>query len=461
MTPEEFKTVQQTIRAVCAAFDNKGPDFEHLCEDLIRGLGFVQVQQQNSGIQFGRDFSAFRDTDRGRERWFFECKNLADNVTAALAAAKLIHHFDRRNLYAFVIMGPSQLSNELRDLLERNPFPFPVFDWTADSFVKAVLVVESVRHRWFPTITVVPQPNVLAAYRRDLLEVCLPPAADPLEVRIEPRNQPPYQMAYFLREGELFEYTTDFEYEHRVMLHNRGRSAMLVTSIAVTTLSCEPLPDRLLVQMKMKGEYNPLHFAYSPASTGSSVELLAPRMRQLQPGETELHFMKLVGCSPGIYRLRVTATYVYEGQSTTTDATDLTLCACADVARPDSQQHLRLQTWRGHYRAAARIALARPQAEWKLIASVAAHDRILFLGPVPNAEIGRGPDRSVRARITIVPLVVDSDGATLKLEEASELCDWGDAVGDVAPGDPLVTARSHAELHGITVEEYMRRRWGS
>lgn len=429
MTPQDFVAAQHRIRAICAALGNKGPDFEQLTEELIRGLGFVQVQQQNSGTQFGRDFSAFRDTNRGRERWFFECKNLDDNITVALAAAKLIQHVDRRGLHAFVIVGPSQLSNELRELLDRNPFPFPVFDWTADAFVKAVLAVDSVRLRWFPSITVTLTADERAAYARELLEQCLPPAAEPLEIGIEPRNRPPYQMAYFLDDGKLLEYTTDFEYEHRVMLHNRGRSALLVTSLAITTVRRDPLPERLLVQMKMKGEFNPLHFAYSPAAVGDSVELLAPKMRQLQPGETELHSMKLVGSPPGIYHLRVSVDYRYEGVASTTIAADLRVCVCAETVRSDSSQHLRLHTWRGHYRAAALVVLSRPAVDWNLVAGAAAEDRMLFLGPVPHAEVGRGADRSVRTTVTIVPLVLDDEGAVLNLGEASQLCDWGEAVG--------------------------------
>lgn len=461
MTPQDFVTAQQQIRAACDALPDKGPDFEQLTEELIRGLGFVQVQQQHSGTQFGRDFTAFRDTDRGRERWFFECKNLTDNVTVALAAAKLIQHVDRRGLHAFAIVGPSQLSNELRELLERNPFPFPVFNWTGDAFVKAVFAVDSVRRRWFPSVAVSASADEQQAYSRELLEQCLPPAAEPLEVSIEPRNRPPYQLAYFLRDGNLFEHTTDFEYEHLLMFHNRGRSALLITSIAITTLSCEPLPERLLVQMKMKGEFNPLHFPYSVPDVGATVELLAPKMRQLQTGETELHSMKLVGCPPGIYRLRVSVDYRYEGQALSTVAAELTLCACAEVVRSDSDRHLRVHTWRGHYRAAALVALSRPDADWSLVSGAAADDRMLFLGPVPNAEIGRGTDRSVRAAITIVPLEVDDGGATLKLEEATQLCDWGEAAGDRAPADPLVEAQSCADLHGITVQEYLQIRRAS
>lgn len=458
MTPQEFVAIQVQIRAVCAALGNKGPDFEQLSEELIRGLGFVQVQQQHSGTQFGRDFSALRDTERGRERWFFECKNLQENVTVALAAAKLIQHIDRRGIHAFVIVGPSQLSNELRELLERNPFPFPVFDWTADAFVKAVLAVEPVCRRWFPSIVITLSADERKAYARELQSLCLPPVAEPLEVGVEPRNQPPYQMAYFVRQGELLEYVTDFEYEHHIMLHNRGRSALLVTSLALKTMSHEPLPPRLLVQMKMKGEFNPLYFQYSPAEVGASVELLAPNMRQLQPGETELHTMKLAGCSPGIYRLRLSVEYRYEGQSLTTASADLTFCACAAVVRSNSSTHLRIHSWRGHYRAAAAVALSRPDSDWRLVAEAAGEDRMLFLGPVPLAENGRGPDRSVRATISIVPIAHHDDGATLKVEDATELCDWGEAIGDRAPTDPLVEAQSYADLHGITVKDYMQLR---
>jgi hypothetical protein len=281
----------------------------------------------------------------------------------------------------------------------------------------------------------------------------------PLEVQLRPRNDPPYQIAYFLRDGALHEYTTDFEYEHQVVLSNRGRSPLLVTSFSITTIAYDPLPSRMLVQMKFKGTFNPLFLPYRPEPVaGGRVELLAPHVRQLVPGETEIHFVKLESCPPGIYTLRAAATYLFEGRTANIEVADLAVCVCAAEARSDSVERLLLRTWRGHYSGAARVALSRPAEEWQRIAELAGEARLLYLGPVPQAEIGRGGDRSVQARVTLVPLERDDTGATLLLEQAQVVYDWGAAVGDVGPDDPLETTRLLAGRSGMCLEEYARQK---
>ena len=450
--------IQRAIRETCALFDDKGRDFEALTEGLLRELGFAQVQQQNAGSQYGRDFSAFRYRESGRERWFFECKNYQAQIGVAEIAPKLVHHLDRRGLDAFAILGPSRLSNELRELLERNPFSFPVFDWTGDAFVKVVLIAEAARRRWFPQVSASVPPATIDGYRRMLFDSALLPAGAPLELNITPRHVPPYQMAYFLRGEELHEYTTDFEFEHQVVLHNRGRLPLLVTELFIATEVYEPLPDRLLVQMKAKGEFNPLFMSYSPKPmVGHRCELLRSRMRQLQPGESELHFMKLDDCSPGIYTLRITASFVYEGKTASLDACNLRVCACAGIARSDSPDRLLLYTWRGHYPGAAGAALRRSRQDWERVARAAGDDCLLYLGPIPMEESGRGPDRQMRALVRSIPAEGDGASRNLRPELAIQVADWGDAVGDLAPHDPLMTMRSIAEFNGMTLTELARR----
>jgi len=460
MDPAKFAAVQEELRERCRRFGDLGADFEALTEMLLRELGFIQVQQQSSGSQYGRDFSAFRDTNAGRESWFFECKNLERNVDVTMAAEKLIHHL-HRNLAAFVIIGPSQLSNDLRDLLAASPFSFEVLDWTGENFVKAILACPTTRRRWFPDVDVDVSDSDASTYRSQIFAGSFPPAR-PLEIRLEPRDRPPYQKAFFLVGDELHEYDTDLNYQHALVLHNRGRGSIIVTSITVTTLSYRPLPQRLLVQMKMKGAYEPLTLVYRPSrEPGDFVELLRGRMRQLQPGETEVHFTTLDGARlEGVYHLRVHASYLCAGQERREEVRDLRLCVCSSTLDPPSIERMRLWTWRGHYPGLARVVLARPDEELARIVALMGDNKLVYLGPVPHQEIGAGPENKAHARITIIPLNrVSETTADLLLEQATTVFDWGPSPnGESGPDDPHVEMRSKAEVLGLSLEEYARLR---
>lgn len=457
MDPAEFAAVQEKLRERCRRFDDLGQDFQSLCEMLLRELGFVQVQEQSSGSQNGRDFSAFRELSSGRESWFFECKNLEKNIDVTMAAAKLIHHLHRK-LHAFVLIGPSQLSNDLRELLGNNPLAFPVVDWTAENFVRAMLASPVTRRHWFPEIDVVVSQEAADEHRRALFSAAFPPAR-PLEVRVEPLHSPPFQRAYFLDGDALQQFDTDLAYQHALVLHNQTRASMIVTAVSVTTIAYRPLPERILVQMKMKGAYEPLTLTYRPAATpGAATELLGGRMRQLAPGETELHYMTLEGAPPGVYHLRVHVTYLHQGRERRDEVCDLRLCACVETLQPPTVQRLQLFTWRGHYPGLARIALSRTEKELTAVAALLGENKLVYLGPIPYAEMGAGPEQVAHARITVVPLLRVSDTeATMQLEDAIEHCDWGPShFGERTPKDPQLEMRGKAEALGLSFEEYTR-----
>src|SRR5437879_6208084 len=117
----DFQKTKALIVARCRSFDELGEDFEQLTRDILWELQYFNIERQNTGTQFGRDFSADRKDDvTGKaQHWYFECKNLKGRVNLREISAKLIWHF--RNKYltgGFAILAPHGVSNEVRELLK-------------------------------------------------------------------------------------------------------------------------------------------------------------------------------------------------------------------------------------------------------------------------------------------------------------------------------------------------------
>lgn len=112
---DAFQQAKEALRQACLPFDDAGNDFERMCEQLLREVGFFNVRRQLAGQPFGRDFTADLDDPDGGEptHWFLECKNYVDAIGAGHAAPKLIWHLSSDRLTGgFVVVGPSKLSNE-------------------------------------------------------------------------------------------------------------------------------------------------------------------------------------------------------------------------------------------------------------------------------------------------------------------------------------------------------------
>ncbi|WP_437314982.1 restriction endonuclease [Sorangium sp. So ce385] len=96
-------------------------DFELLCGEALRHLGFTSIVHRKSGSQSGRDIDAALTIDGNAERWFFECKNynsgavpFAEIVNKVFLIHQLVPRPD-----ALVIIASNRLSNDTHDFLER------------------------------------------------------------------------------------------------------------------------------------------------------------------------------------------------------------------------------------------------------------------------------------------------------------------------------------------------------
>jgi hypothetical protein len=113
-----------------ASKDN-GKLFELVLQAGLKDQGFLNVQRQQSGTQFGFDLIAYRPHADGRhEVWKFECKNTRAAITVDDIAPKLIWHQGITTIDVFVIASVSPLSNSLRHLLENHDLPMRVEVWS-------------------------------------------------------------------------------------------------------------------------------------------------------------------------------------------------------------------------------------------------------------------------------------------------------------------------------------------
>jgi hypothetical protein len=468
---DAFQRAKEVLRAACAAFDDAGNELERMCEQLLREVGFFNVRRQLAGQQFGRDFTADLDDPEGGEptHWFLECKNFVDDIGTGHVAPKLIWHLSSCRLTGgFVIVGASRLSNELHELLERTDFPFSVFNWTDDNFVKLVAICPQARRRWFPGMAITPSADEVAGWRAHLFRAASAgyEMLHPLRAAIAPRYDPPFEYAYFSRNGRFEKWPTDVGFVHFLRLFNAWRWPLIVRSVAIRTLAYDALPSRVLVLNKPKGQVEPLRLKYMPAPVGGrDVEVLAPNAIQLVERETTTHFLELerraqVGC----YLLQVLVTYDGQGRTSVLEGPLIRVCVCSsfvDDASTDPTARLRLHVWRKHYDRLARRVLELPGVEWERLNASADADVQLTLGPTAHDELQRRPTAWTVQRTWLGPREERPNGSErILLDRAEVLLDLGDVVGETRPPDPFVQNERTGALYGMTPEELFLARSG-
>ena len=118
---------------------DKGRLLELVFCDALQEHGFVNINRQQSGTQFGFDVVAYRHGEDGSpEVWKFECKNVGDPLTVDQLAPKLIYHMGATTIDVFVIVSLAPLSNALRELLEHHEFSMRIEVWV-DAFLESMI----------------------------------------------------------------------------------------------------------------------------------------------------------------------------------------------------------------------------------------------------------------------------------------------------------------------------------
>jgi hypothetical protein len=464
----DVQGTKERLRAACAEFVDPGDEFERLCEHLLREVGFFNVRRQLAGQQFGCDFTAdLDDPERGDPtHWVMECKNRVDSIGTGLVAPKLVWHLSRGRLTGgFVIISASKLSNELHELLKRTDFPFSVFDWTDDNFVKLVAICPNARGRWFPDLEIAPSAEEAAGWRAHLFRAASAgyEMLHPLRVAIAARYDPPFEYAYFVRDGRFEKWTTNVGFVHFLQLFNAWRWPIVVRSIAIRTVAFDPLPERVLVLNKAKGLMEPLLLKYTPVQAGGrDVEVLAPNAISLTERETALHYLELCGpAEAGCYVLQALVTYDAQGRTSVVEGPLLRVCVCAAAigdAATDPANRLRLHVWRKHYDRLARRVLELPGEEWERFNARGAPGSYLSLGPTAHDELERRPTAWRVQRVFQGRPKAEADGSTTRemLDRVEVLLDLGDVPGETAPLDPYTRNERTRALYGLTPEALAR-----
>ena len=253
-TLDHLRRLVAQVRRRCGRLPAPAGDaFERLTEEALLEFGFFNVRRQLSGTQFGKDFSAdYNDPEVSEPtHWYFECKNLAEPIGAGQVAPKLVWQLSTTALTGgFVVVGPAPISNELFELLERTEFPFHIFNWTAENFVRLLGVCPQTRAKWFPDLRIHATDREVVTWREQLLR----PSSSgfemrqPLRLRLRPKyeDRPP-QYAYFTRDGHFQKWDTARDFAHSLTLFNAARWPIILRSIRIRTLSRNPPPSRLLI----------------------------------------------------------------------------------------------------------------------------------------------------------------------------------------------------------------------
>ena len=135
--------------------------FEHFAFDLVQAIGFTNVVSRGvwTDADQGRDIEAdyYRYLPDGRssipERWFFECKRQARNVSAADLADKIAWARAERADF-FVLISPTVLTRGAREYVDKATSDrSPRFlAWTHLALADSALESHSLMARHFPDI---------------------------------------------------------------------------------------------------------------------------------------------------------------------------------------------------------------------------------------------------------------------------------------------------------------------
>lgn len=376
---------------------NKGELLELVLVDVLEDLGFKSVRRQLSGSQYGFDVSAHRVSraDGRQEVWKFECKNLDRPVTVEDIAPKLLWHDGSATIDRFVIVGVSQISNDLDHLLRHHRLPMPIGVWTKGDL--ADLIAAS------------PRAMARLGLRRDPEQNLPPPdferlnnyPAQPISLDVVHYHDPPHAFDYVRVGDEVLKAYTSKELRLLACVTNPTKAAFHIHSLRVTTQGYESVGGRVLRLVKPKGFVEPIKITFNPSrNVGSGVELLDGKVWTIGPNAVE-HVTLLLDPDtvPGLYQVAFEISGRKDGET----VTRLSPTFVFHVQEPGLDL-LTLHVVGRHYDSPARQVLHLPRHEWRrLKRETAAADRRVYLGPSHYEVVNQKTDstwiiRAVRTK---------------------------------------------------------------
>jgi hypothetical protein len=403
---------------------NKGELLELVLVDVLEDLGFRSVRKQLSGSQYGFDVSAHRvsRTDGRQEVWKFECKNLNRPVTLEDIAPKLLWHDGSATIDRFVIVGVSQISNDLDYLLSHHRLPMPISVWTESDL--ANLIASSPRALARLRLRHDPDKSIQSNYERLNHYPALPISLDVVHW-----HDPPHAFDYLKVGDEVLKAYTSTELRLLACVTNPTKTAFHIHSLRVITQNHESVSSRVLRLVKPKGFIEPVKISFRPSQiVGSGVELLNDTVWTVGPDAIE-HATLLLdhGIGPGIYQVAFEISGRIDGET----VTRLSPTFVFHVDEPDCDM-LILHVVGRHYDSPARQVLQLPRHEWgRLKRGAGSADRSLYLGPSNYEIINQKTDntwviRAVRTRLGSVEHTDDWS----RVESPTVLLDLGTPVDE-------------------------------
>lgn len=371
---------------------DKGRLFELVLQAGLRDQGFLNVQRQQSGTQFGFDLIAYRPHADGRnEVWKFECKNTRAAITVDDIAPKLIWHQGITTIDVFVIASVSPLSNSLRHLLENHDLPMRVEVWSGPFLEQVVSRSKGAcDHLGF-------RPEVAL---READSECRPEVFPPRQrcfLDVTHQLNPPPAFHYTAVGDVVTKAYSLSGFQLLLTVTNRAQVECLVSSLTLFTQSYSNQPGRILVQEKPKGLFEPMEVTVTPTThPGTEIDVLSGKMWRIAANSVEVLRLSLARQTlPGTYWLRLKARSRLGENDTSMSSVVLIVNV---LGKKDDV--LRLKVAGRHYDSPVSKILNVSQKDWKSLKREASRtSQFVFLGPATTDVIRGTKDTewSVRA----------------------------------------------------------------
>lgn len=292
------------IRDCLLNAQDKGRLLEFVVEGVLKDQGFRNVKRQHSGSQFGSDLVGYKNDDC----WKFECKNFNRVVGINDIAPKLIWHINSPQLQRFVIITTSSISNEVRYLLEKTSFSFPVEVWDAEYLEK--LIANSDRAKTILNIS-----ETVQSFEES--EPLVFPGSK-IKFNVVYNSGEPFSVDYFRVNENVYKAFSHHSFKVTASLKNETKEDTFITQINVKTLKYFKVKGRVLRQYRQKGLVTPLHFSFSPANNEMGLVHLLPanKIIELKSNSTEYYDFELQKkLIPGYYEIIFEAIINVKGET--------------------------------------------------------------------------------------------------------------------------------------------------
>jgi hypothetical protein len=341
------------------------------------------------------------------------------------------------------------MSNELRFLLDQNPFAFPISVWSEKTFGELALRSPgALSLLGLPDIETSPSPEPIGVH------LFLPKGA--LRFDVLHQHNPPRQFAYFRVDGAIQKSFTDLEFKLNFLFLNRAAQPLVVTDVVCRTVSYrQVVNERIVVQNKPKGIFTPEVIQFAPSRVvGGEVHLLGNKALSIAARETELVRVELThGVAPGYYELQFLASAPTESQVFVSPIFPI-------LIQSERDNTCDLIVFGKHYDSAVGRILELPEETWRPLTNPRPEGIMRILGP-SMYDIVDGTYTPTCWQIREIACEMDDDGGwTIPHAPPVEILDLPGPIEERLHtlGDDIVNLSGRNKLAGEFSKQLARRR---